>query len=96
MWLSTDVPGYDIYKKAAASSSASGGNFMSALKTAGIEGFPVKIFIENNSASMTLTKATYIGVSNNFFEIPSNYSKAANNGIISNLMQAGQNGGQHK
>lgn len=95
MWLSTDVPGYDIYKKAAASSSA-GIDFMSALKAAGIEGFPVKIFIENNSASMTLTKATYVGVSNSFFEIPSNYSKAANNGIITNLMQAGQSGGLHK
>jgi hypothetical protein len=94
MWMSTDVPGYDVYKKAAAASSV-GGNFMSALQAAGADGFPVKIFMENSASSMTLTKATYVGVSNNFFDIPSNYSEARNNGIITNLMKAGQ-GGQHK
>lgn len=94
MWMSTDVPGYDVYKKAAAASSV-GGNFMSALQAAGADGFPVKIFMENSASSMTLTKATYVGVSNNFFDIPSTYSEAGNNGIITNLMKAGQ-GGQHK
>lgn len=94
MWLSTDVPGYDAYKKAAATSSGTTGSFLSALKAAGAEGFPVKIFIENSASSMTLTKAVYVGVSNNFFEIPAGYSKAANNGIITNLMKAGQSGQQ--
>ncbi len=95
MWMSTDVPGYDVYKKAAsAAGSGADGSFMSALKAAGVEGFPVKIIEEKSSLSMTLTKATYAGVSNSFFEIPSNYAQAANNGIITNLMQAGQSGNQ--
>ncbi|MBS1737338.1 MAG: DUF4412 domain-containing protein [Bacteroidetes bacterium] len=96
MWMSTAVPGYDVYKKAATASSGATGNFMSALKAAGAEGFPVKIFMENSATSMTLTKATYVGVSNDFFDIPSNYSEADNNGIITNLMQAGQSGQPQK
>lgn len=91
MWMSTAVPGYDVYRKAAASSSADG-SFMLALKAAGSDGFPVKIFMENSATSITLTKANYVGVSNSFFEIPSNYSKTDNNGIITNLMKAGQSG----
>jgi hypothetical protein len=90
MWMSTDVPGYDVYKQAATAAGAgAAGSYMSALKSAGVEGFPVKMIEEKSSLSITLTKATYIGVSNSFFEIPSDYTQAANNGIITNLMQAG-------
>lgn len=94
MWMSTGVPGYDEYKKAAATTVGAAANYMSALKAAGAEGFPVKIFLENSASSMTLTKATYLGVSNNFFDIPSNYSESGANGIMTNLINAGQSGQQ--
>lgn len=95
MWMSTDVPGYDVYKKAAATAgSGADGGFMSALKAAGVEGFPVKMLEEKSSLSITLTKATYIGVNNSFFEIPPGYTQAADNGIITNLMKAGMSGGK--
>lgn len=94
IWMSTGVPGYDVYKKAEAAAGSADGSFISALKAAGIDGVPVKIIEEKSSLSITLTKATYVGLSNSFFEIPSGYTQAANNGIITNLMKAGAGGGK--
>ncbi|MBS1601734.1 MAG: DUF4412 domain-containing protein [Bacteroidetes bacterium] len=92
MWTSTSVPGYDVYQKMASTAAGANASFLNALKQADADGIMVKMIIENNASSMTLTKAIYIGAPNNLFEIPAGYTKSEYNGVITNLMNAGMNG----
>lgn len=91
MELSTGVPGYAEYKKSATiANSADPGNYMSILRKSGYDGYPVKIFEEKSGVTLTLTKAIYVSVSNNFFDIPSGYQQTKDSNTIKNLMEAGQ------
>ena len=94
MWTSTDVPGYSIYAKLVTPpQGAAGMSMLNAIKQAGADGYIVKMSIQNRDVSevMLLTKAQLQpGISYNYFVIPPGYTEAKNNGIITNLMQAGQ------
>lgn len=92
MWTSTSVPGYDVYQKLASTASGANASFINALKQADADGIMVKMIIENNASSMTLTKAVFIGADNSLFEIPAGYTKSEYNGVITNLMKAGMGG----
>jgi len=92
MWTSTSVPGYDVYQKLAPTASGTTASFINALKQADADGIMVKMIVENNASSMTLTKAVYMGAGNSLFEIPAGYTKSEYNGVITNLMRAGMGG----
>ena len=94
MWTSTDVPGYSMYAKLAnPPQGAAGISMLNAIKQAGGEGYIVKMSVQNRDVSevMLLTKAQLQPCINyNYFVIPPGYTEAKNNGIMTNLMQAGQ------
>ena len=93
LWTSTDVPGYTIYKKLAGAQRASSANGMlGALKQVNADGFVVKMTISNKDVTevMLLTKAQLQPLQYSFFGIPPGYTESKENGIISNLINAGQ------
>ena len=91
IWTSTDVPGYDLIKKASLQQNITPG-MMKALNDAGCGGFLVKMANSSKGYSMTmqLTKADKQTFPSSMFKIPSGYSESKSNLMFGNMMQAAQ------
>jgi hypothetical protein len=89
LWLSTEVPGFEDYRKAFTIAGAGAqSDYYSSLRAAGYEGFPVKESIDKSKVTIILTKASYVSVKNSFFDIPSGYSETKKSNIINNLWKS--------
>ncbi|HEY5367623.1 MAG TPA: DUF4412 domain-containing protein [Hanamia sp.] len=91
IWTSTDVPGYDMVKKASLQQNITPG-MMKALNDAGCGGFFVKMTSSDKQYSMTmqLAKAEKQSFPASLFKIPSGYSESKSNLMFGNMMQAAQ------
>ncbi len=91
IWTSTDVPGYDIVRKATLQQNITPG-MMKALNDAGCGGFFVKMQSGDKHYSMTmqLAKAEKQSFPASMFKIPSGYSESKSNLMFGNMMQAAQ------
>ena len=91
IWTSTDVPGYDMVKKATLQQNITPG-MMKALNDAGCGGFFVKMTSSDKHYSMTmqLAKAEKQSFPASMFKIPSGYSESKSNLMFGNMMQAAQ------
>src|SRR5665213_3421905 len=91
IWTSTDVPGYDMVKKASLQQNITQG-MMKALNDAGCGGFFVKMTSSDKQYSMTmqLAKAEKQSFPASLFKIPSGYSESKSNLMFGNMMQAAQ------
>lgn len=89
IWTSTDVPGYDLVKKATLQQNFTPG-MMKALDDAGCGGFLVKMQSGDKHYSMTmqLVKAEKQSFPAVMFKIPNGYTESKSNLMFGNMMQA--------
>jgi len=88
IWTSTDVPGYDMVKKATIQQNITPG-MMKALNDAGCGGFFVKMASSDKHYSMTmqLTKAEKQSFPASMFKIPNGYTESKTNLMFASMMQ---------
>ena len=91
IWTSTDVPGYEMLKKASLQQNVTPG-MMKALNDAGCGGFMVKMQSGDKHYSMTmqLAKAEKQSFPAAMFKIPNGYTESKSNLMFGNMMQAAQ------
>lgn len=89
IWTSTDVPGYDMFKKATLQQNITPA-MIKALNDAGCGGFFVKMTSGDKQYSMTmqLTKIERQSFPASMFKIPNGYSESKANLMFGNMMQA--------
>src|SRR6185437_13223260 len=91
IWTSTEVPGYDMVKKATLQQNITPA-MMKALNDAGCGGFFVKMASSDKHYSMTmqLAKASKQSFPASMFKIPGGYTESKSNLMFGNMMQAAQ------
>jgi len=89
IWTSTDVPGYDLVRKASLQQNITPG-MLKALNDAGCGGFFVKMTSGDKHYSMTmqLAKAEKQTFPASMFKIPNGYNESKSNLMFGNMMQA--------
>jgi hypothetical protein len=93
IWTCMSVPGYALMEKMMISSkSMITPEMFKALQQAGTDGYFVKIEVKSKhvSSEMLLTKVEQKSLPASLFKIPAGYKESGNNGVIGNLMKAGQ------
>lgn len=81
LWTSTDIPGYEVFKKLSGGRAGYQIDMMQALEKAGCAGYLVKMqdSEKDYSMNMLLVKAEKQSFPDNFFVIPPGYAKSSGN-----------------
>ncbi|MEO6963003.1 MAG: DUF4412 domain-containing protein [Puia sp.] len=87
LWTSTDIPGYEVFKKLSGGRAAFHIDMMQALEKAGCAGYLVKMqdSEKDYSVNMVLVKAEKQSFPDNLFVIPPGYTKSSGN-MISHMI----------